>query len=299
MESMQHSPKGTTPAQTGDLLRQWIDRHQRLFVLTGAGCSTDSGIPDYRDREGAWKRTPPVTIQAFTGDAATYRRYWARSWVGWPRIATAQPNTVHHVLAEWESGGRLSALLTQNVDGLHQRAGCQAVIDLHGRIDAVICLDCGASLPRSDLQLVMETANPDWRMPDSRIAPDGDADIDPARISGFLPPRCDDCRGMLKPDVVFFGEYVPRARVDAACRALSSSDALLVIGSSLMVYSGFRFARMAGESGMPIAILNRGRTRADTIADLKLDADAGATLLAASQQSQAPRSDQRLENSPR
>ncbi len=299
MEGMQNSPKDTSPAQAGDLLRHWIDRHQRLFVLTGAGCSTGSGIPDYRDREGAWKRTPPVTIQAFTGDAATYRRYWARSCVGWPRIANALPNAVHHVLAEWESGGRLSALLTQNVDGLHQRAGCRSVIDLHGRIDAVICLDCGASLPRSALQLAMETANPEWTIPDGRIAPDGDADIDPVRIPGFLPPRCENCGGMLKPDVVFFGENVPRARVDAASRALSSSDALLVIGSSLMVYSGFRFARMASESAMPIAILNRGRTRADTIAGLKLDADAGATLLAASQQSQAPRSDQRLENSPR
>jgi NAD-dependent SIR2 family protein deacetylase len=261
-------------------LRAWLDRRARVFVLTGAGVSTASGIPDYRDGEGAWKRPQPVTWQAFVGDPATYRRYWARSFVGWPRFSAATPNAAHHALAAMEARGGLAGLVTQNVDALHQRAGSRDVIDLHGRLDRVVCLGCGADGPRSDLQDRMHAANPDWRPRSAATAPDGDADIDADAVARFVEPRCPICGGMLKPDVVFFGENVPRARYASAVAALEAADAMLVVGSSLMVYSGFRFARIAHERGLPLAILNRGRTRADDLAGLKLEADCGAVLAA-------------------
>lgn len=270
-----------TSGQAGSLLRDWIDGHRRLFVLTGAGCSTDSGIPDYRDREGAWKRSPPVTFQAFRSDPAIYRRYWARSSLGWPRVASARPNAAHCALADLEARGSTALLVTQNVDGLHQRAGSRAMVDLHGRIDRVVCLDCGDGGSRADLQHALEAGNPGWRSRRSVAAPDGDSDIDEAAVARFRPPRCSACKGLVKPDVVFFGENVPRQRVAQAQAALRTADAMLVVGSSLMVYSGFRFARMAHAAGLPLAILNRGRTRGDALATLKLDADAAATLLAA------------------
>ncbi len=264
-----------------DALEQWLNRHERLFVLTGAGVSTASGIPDYRDTNGAWKRPPPVTYQALVGDAATYRRYWARSFVGWPLFSRATPNLAHRALAAWADAKRITALVTQNVDCLHQRAGSERVIDLHGRLDTVICLSCGATQTRDVLQTAMLRSNPDWRSGDAVSAPDGDADIDAAAIASFAAPHCATCDGLLKPDVVFYGENVPRARYTQALDALHAADAVLVIGSSLMVYSGFRFARMAHERGMPLAILNRGTTRADTLATLKLNADCGETLAAA------------------
>jgi NAD-dependent SIR2 family protein deacetylase len=266
---------------SASILRDWLDRHERIFVLTGAGVSTASGIPDYRNTDGAWKRTPPVTYQALVGDSATYRRYWARSFVGWPIFSRASPNPAHHALASWPNAVRITALVTQNVDGLHQRAGSECVIDLHGRLDRVLCLSCGAAQTRADLQTVMLRSNPDWRSGEAVSAPDGDADIDIAAIAHFAPPHCAICDGMLKPDVVFYGENVPRARYAQALDALHAADAVLVVGSSLMVYSGFRFARMAHERGMPIAILNRGVTRADALASLKLDDDCGEALTAA------------------
>lgn len=262
-------------------LRRWISERRRIFVLTGAGCSTASGIPDYRDGNGAWKRSPPVTWQAFTGDPAVYRRYWARSSVGWPRFMQAQPNGAHAALARLEAAGHLAILVTQNVDGLHQRAGSREVIDLHGRLDNVTCLGCGAHLPRSAVQAVIMQRNAGWHAGMSDVAPDGDAEIDEAAIAAFFPPRCEACNGLLKPDVVFFGENVPRDRFVHAQHALDGSDAMLVVGSSLMVYSGFRFARMAVEAGLPLAILNRGRTRGDALATLKIEADASETLDAA------------------
>ena len=259
-------------------LRDWLDRHERLFVLTGAGCSTDSGIPDYRDRDGDWKRPQPITLQALTGSDAAYRRYWARSAVGWPRFAGAQPNPVHHALAALEQRNRVSLLLTQNVDGLHQRAGSLRVLDLHGRLDGVVCLGCNAHSTREHVQAAIEAGNPGWQAGAVRTAPDGDADIDEDAIAGFRPPYCDHCHGLLKPDVVFFGEAVPRQRVEQAQQALHASDALLVAGSSLMVWSGFRFVRHAAALGLPIAILNRGRTRADDLAGLRIDADIATAL---------------------
>ncbi|HEX5215174.1 MAG TPA: NAD-dependent protein deacetylase [Vicinamibacterales bacterium] len=267
-------------AAAADQLRRWIDGHQRVFVLTGAGCSTASGIPDYRDENGAWKRRPPVMFQAFRTDAAVYRRYWARAFAGWARFSAAAPGAAHDALAAWERAGTLSRLVTQNVDNLHRRAGSRAVIDLHGRLDIVVCLDCRARTSREAVQAMLAAANAGWSAA-ATAAPDGDADIADASIASFTPPACQDCGGLLKPDVVFFGENVPPARYEDARAALADADALLVAGSSLMVYSGYRFALQARDAGQPIAIVNRGRTRADDLAGLKIDADVGAALSAA------------------
>jgi NAD-dependent SIR2 family protein deacetylase len=261
-------------------LHRWIAGHRRVFALTGAGCSTASGIPDYRDDRGDWKRRPPVMIQAFRSDDAVYRRYWARACAGWARFTAAAPGAAHRAFAAWEALGTLSRLVTQNVDGLHQRAGSRAVVDLHGRLDEVICLGCGARSTRVAVQAAMVAANPGWDAV-AAPAPDGDADIDPALIEAFAAPRCGRCAGLLKPDVVFFGENVPPARYEAARDALAGADALLVAGSSLMVYSGFRFVKQAHERGLPIAIVNRGRTRGDELAELKVEEDVGAALTAA------------------
>jgi NAD-dependent SIR2 family protein deacetylase len=260
-----------------DTLQRWIASHRRVFVLTGAGCSTASGIPDYRDEQGEWKRRPPVMIQAFRAEEPVYRRYWARAYAGWPRFTSAAPGAAHRALAAWERAGTLAQLVTQNVDGLHQQAGSRAVIDLHGRLDVVVCLGCGARTSRAALQSAIAASNPSWHATPA-AAPDGDADIDPAAVESFEPPRCDRCGGLVKPDVVFFGENVPSERYLDAREALTRADALLVAGSSLMVYSGFRFVRQAHEAGLPIAIVNRGRTRGDELADVKIEEDVGALL---------------------
>ena len=259
-------------------LEDFITAHRRLFVLTGAGCSTGSGIPDYRDEQGAWKRTPPVTYQAFVGDGITRRRYWARSLVGWPRIAQAQPNAAHRALAALEAQGRCSQLLTQNVDGLHQAAGSRAVIDLHGRLDAVVCLGCCASSSRADVQRRLAEANPAWAGLAAGAAPDGDADLEDRDFATFQVPACDACGGMLKPDVVFFGENVPRTRVDAAMARLAQADGMLVVGSSLMVYSGLRFVHAAVRAQIPVAAVNLGRTRADDLLRFRMAAPCGDAL---------------------
>ena len=258
-------------------LRDWIARHRRVFALTGAGCSTASGIPDYRDDDGEWKRRPPVMIQAFRTSDAVYRRYWARAFAGWPRFTTAAPSAAHRAFAAWESTGTLVQVVTQNVDGLHQRAGSRAVIDLHGRLDVVVCLGCGERTARETLQTSIGADNPHW-VAQAISAPDGDADIADTLIESFNPPRCEACGGLLKPDVVFFGENVPAERYAQAREALAGADALLVAGSSLMVYSGFRFLGLAQEAGLPIAIVNRGRTRGDELAELKITGDVGPTL---------------------
>lgn len=278
----------TPKTEPGIRLREWLDRFQRVFVLTGAGVSTASGIPDYRDTDGGWKRPPPVTYQAFTGDAATYRRYWARSFVGWPRFSRALPGPAHRALSRWAESGPVASLITQNVDGLHQRAGSREVIDLHGRLDAVVCLGCGDRQSRDVLQLRMAALNQDWSGGEAATAPDGDADLDAAAAARFIAPHCTVCDGLLKPDVVLFGENVPGERYRRALESLHAAEAVLVVGSSLMVYSGFRFARMAHERGQPLAILTRGRTRADALAELKLDAECGLTLQAALQREQRP-----------
>jgi NAD-dependent SIR2 family protein deacetylase len=252
-------------------LEDFVDRNRRLFVLTGAGCSTSSGIPDCRDADGQWKRRHPVTYQAFMGDEATRRRYWARSLIGWRRIGSAQPNDAHRALARLEAMGKSELLLTQNVDRLHQAAGAIRVIDLHGRIDLVRCMGCERRAAREEFQDELGRLNAGWLDLDAADAPDGDADLDGADFSSFVVPACRRCGGVLKPDVVFFGENVPRDRVDAAKRHLELADAMLIVGSSLMVYSGFRFFQWAASAGKPIAAVNLGRTRADGLIALKVE----------------------------
>jgi NAD-dependent SIR2 family protein deacetylase len=259
-------------------LGEFIERHRKLFVLTGAGCSTDSGIPDYRDENGDWKRARPVMFQAFMGDLHTRRRYWARSLVGWRRFGQAQPNDAHRALARLGQRGRTEVLVTQNVDGLHQSAGSTEVIDLHGRLDRVRCMGCELRSGRGELQKRLLDLNPRWSGLDARDAPDGDADLESLDFSTFTVPDCEECGGLLKPDVVFFGESVPRERVTAALEAVERADAVLVIGSSLMVYSGYRFAHAASKAGKPIAAVNLGRTRADELLALKVNQPCVAAL---------------------
>jgi len=259
-------------------LGAFLAAHSRLFVLTGAGCSTDSGIPDYRDADGEWKRAGPMTFQTFMGDAHARRRYWARSLVGWPRFRRARPNGAHRALARLEADGRIDTLVTQNGDRLHQAAGHRNVIDLHGRLDLVRCMGCGHKSPRDALQRKLLARNPRFAGLAAEDAPDGDADLENVDFDAFEVPECPICAGILKPDVVFYGESVPRERVAAAMRALERADGMLVIGSSLMVFSGFRFARAAAEAGKPVAALNLGRTRADDLLSLKVSAPCGPAL---------------------
>jgi NAD-dependent SIR2 family protein deacetylase len=209
-------------------------------------------------------------LQAFVGNDLARRRYWARSLAGFRRMRVARPNDAHHALASLERNGRIVQLVTQNVDGLHQAAGSQNVIDLHGRIDTVRCLGCGRRSSREALQLELERRNPDFACLDAVEAPDGDADLEDVAFERFDVPACDACGGLLKPDVVFFGENVPVERVQRAMVAIEQADAMLVVGSSLMVYSGYRFAAAAADAGKPIAAINLGRTRADDLLALKV-----------------------------
>ena len=272
-----------TPADTdADALHQLLAAHRPWAVLTGAGLSTGSGIPDYRDAQGAWKRPPPVTVQDFMGSVATRQRYWARSLIGWPVFSQAQPNAAHRALAQMEERGLVRLVITQNVDGLHQRAGSRAVVDLHGRLDAVVCMQCGQRSARADFQLRLLAANADWQHRQARIAPDGDADLSGVDFSRFAVPACTHCGGVLKPDVVFYGENVPRERVQHAMTELAQCGALLVVGSSLMVYSGLRFvhAALAQTPPLPVAAINLGQTRADAQLSLKWAAPCDAALAA-------------------
>ncbi len=260
-------------------LARFVGAHPRLFVLTGAGVSTGSGIPDYRDKAGRWKRPrPPVSYLAFMKDHQVRQRYWVRSLAGWQHFIQARPGPAHHALANLESLGRIHQLVTQNVDGLHQRAGARRVIDLHGRLGAVDCQGCGRRLQREKFQKRLLDLNPRHHRIGAAVAPDGDANVDEAQVSEFQVPDCECCGGVLKPSVVFFGENVPRARVERAYARLAESDAMLVVGSSLMVYSGFRFCRAAAEQGKPIAAINLGRSRADGLFSLKIEADCGSVL---------------------
>lgn len=259
-------------------LRGFIDRHPRLFVLTGAGVSTDSGIPDYRDTEGEWKRKPPMTLQTFMGTDLARARYWARSMVGWRSFGHVRPNDSHRALARLEARGHVAILVTQNVDGLHEAAGSREVVDLHGRLDEVRCMNCDWRGCRHDWQDALHSGNPDWVLLEASDAPDGDADLDGQDFSRFAVPPCPRCGGIVKPDVVFFGETVPRERVDRANAGLMNADAVLVVGSSLMVYSGYRFVTAASRNGMPIAAINLGRTRADGLLTLKVEQPCAAAL---------------------
>lgn len=254
-----------------------------MVVLTGAGVSTDSGIPAYRDADGRPRHADPMTYQRFVGDADERRRYWARSHVGWPLVRGARPNAVHAALSGWQRAGLVERLVTQNVDGLHTAAGSRDVIDLHGRLDTVVCLDCQDRRPRLELALRLDVVNRGFTAtpvatPSSR--PDGDVVLDASRIAGFRTVDCRRCGGMLKPDVVFFGEHVPRGRFHAALAHLDRARALVVLGSSLAVGSGYRMVTAARRRGLPVAIVTRGVTRADHLATLRIDAPLAPTVAA-------------------
>ena len=286
------APVAGTIAVDGSALASFVARHRRLLVLTGAGVSTAAGIPDYRDAEGRWKGAAPMSWQAFSGSARARQRYWARSLVGWPRMALARPTAAHRALARLEALGRCHLLVTQNVDGLHQRAGSRAVVDLHGRLDRVVCLACGRDEARADFQARLIAANIDWPwLPDAGYVPveapvtasrpDGDADLDALEgidYDSFRVPPCRHCAGALKPDVVFFGDSVPRERIARVSTALATVDAVVIVGSSLTVFSGWRFVRDAAALGLPIAAVNLGATRADPLLALKVIATADAAL---------------------
>lgn len=262
-------------------LRDFLGQYRQLFVLTGAGISTGSGIPDYRDRDGGWKGATPIQHQDFINQLAKRRRYWARSMAGWPPVARATPNVGHHAIARLGRADRLSLLVTQNVDGLHQAAGSSGVVDLHGRLDRVICMDCDTRLSRHRVQDTLVQTNAGWLHDANAMRPDGDIELGDVDYDAFNVPGCPMCGGILKPDVVFFGGAVPKTRVTRAWAGLAGADAVLVAGSSLMVWSGFRFVREAARRGLPILSVNRGRTRADALITHRIDADCGAALDAA------------------
>jgi NAD-dependent SIR2 family protein deacetylase len=249
-----------------------------VAVLSGAGLSTESGIPDYRGPSGAARRAAPMLYQTFTGDAAARRRYWARSHLGWRTIARAAPNAGHRAVAALQRCGVLAGIVTQNVDGLHQAGGAGDVIELHGSLDRVVCLGCGARSPRQELDARLRAANPDFAAEVTAVNPDGDVDLDDAGLTGFRTVDCTACGGLLKPDVVFFGETVPPARVRDSFAVVDRARALLVLGSSLTVMSGRRFVLHAGRRGIPVAIVNQGPTRGDATAALKVDAPLGGVL---------------------
>lgn len=257
-------------------LADFIDRHPRLLVLTGAGMSTASGIPDYRDKDGVRRGTAPVQGPEFRKHDAVRRRYWARSMVGYPVLAGARPNAGHRALAALE--GRIGAVMTQNVDGLHQKSGSSAVLELHGNIHHVVCLDCHASFSRAFVQTQLADANPHLAGLQAVPLPDGDAQLEPEALEAFHIPWCVHCGGMLKPDVVFFGDGVPAARTQQALAMMDAADALLVVGSSLIVFSGYRFCRLAAQAGKPIAAVNLGKTRADELLSLKVQDSAEQVL---------------------
>ena len=257
-----------------------LARGRRVVALTGAGCSTESGIPDYRGPTTPPRSRPPIQHREFVDSAANRRRYWARSLLGWPRLAAAQPNAGHHAIAALEQTGVVAGVITQNVDGLHAAAGSRDVVELHGALARVRCLDCAEITSRHALQDRLLAANPDWpaRARMATIAPDGDADLPDELVAGFDVAACSACGGVLMPDVVFFGGSVPRATLDAAWALFDRAELLLVIGSSLTVFSGYRFVRRAAERNVPIAIVNRGPTRGDVHAQLRIDARCGEAL---------------------
>jgi NAD-dependent SIR2 family protein deacetylase len=259
-------------------LAEFLLRHPGALLLTGAGLSTASGIPDYRDRDGVRRGQQPVQGPEFRRLDAVRRRYWARSMAGWPLLRDAEPNPGHRAIAALETGGKLSFVVTQNVDGLHQRAGSARLIELHGNVHAVACLSCRAHFTRASIQSQLELANPGRAGALALPAPDGDAQLEPDALNEFHVPYCPRCGGMLQPDVVFFGDNVPPERSAQTQQALERADALLVVGSSLMAYSGYRLCKMAFDSGKPIAAINLGTTRADHLLSLKSSAPAELVL---------------------
>lgn len=250
-----------------------------VVILSGAGISTESGIPDYRGPSGALRKSRPMTYQMFVGDPMARHRYWARSYLGWRQISSARPNDGHRAVAELQQRGVLDGIVTQNVDGLHQGAGARDVIELHGGLDRTVCLACRHRAPRSDLDARLRVLNPEFDAHVAAVNPDGDVDLRDEDLGGFTMVDCSACgSGPVKPDVVFFGENVPRDRVDRCYALVEAARALLVVGSSLTVLSGFRFVRRAAALGTPIAIVNQGATRGDELASVLVDAPLGDVL---------------------
>ena len=258
-------------------LRTLVSRGD-VVVLSGAGLSTESGIPDYRGPTGAARPASPMTYQAFTGAAAARQRYWARSHLGWHTMASAQPNAGHRAVADLQAAGHLAGVITQNVDGLHQSAGARDVVELHGALDRVVCLGCRRRTRRHDLDVRLRAANPGWTVEPAALRPDGDVALE--ATDGFVVVDCEACGGLLKPDVVFFGETVPRVRVDRCFALVENARSLLVLGSSLTVMSGYRFVLRAAKRAIPVGIVNAGPTRGDALATVRVDAPLGEVLTA-------------------
>jgi NAD-dependent SIR2 family protein deacetylase len=276
----QDGPVLTAPVDLSDLaeLRTVISAG-KVVVISGAGLSTESGIPDYRGPTGALRRHAPMNYHSFLTDPVARHRYWARSFLGWPQIARARPNNGHRAVTAMQRSGALSGVITQNVDGLHQAAGTRDLVELHGGLDRTICLSCGDHAARSDLDNRLRIANPGFRADVDTVNPDGDVEMPDAELVGFRMVECVRCGGgPLKPDVVFFGENVPRERVDCCYELVEAAGAVLVLGSSLTVLSGFRFVRHAARRGIAVAIINQGPTRADALATVRLDAPLGMVL---------------------
>jgi NAD-dependent SIR2 family protein deacetylase len=268
------NPTHTEPAEE---LAGWI-ADGGVAVLSGAGLSTESGIPDYRGPSGAARRATPMTYQAFTRDPVARRRYWARSHLGWRTIGDARPNAGHRAVARLQELGVLDGVITQNVDGLHSAAGARDVVELHGNLARIVCLDCGERTDRHELAGRLDAANPGFAAAVSAVNPDGDVEIDDAELDGFAVVDCAGCGGMLKPDVVYFGETVPPDRVGASFALVCAARTLLVLGSSLTVMSGRRFVLRAAREGIRVAIVNQGVTRGDPYAGLRVDAPLGTVL---------------------
>ena len=277
-----------SPPPDSEALRSFVElvRGRRVVVLAGAGCSTESGIPDYRGPEGSLRTRAPIQYRDFVGSEGARVRYWARSSVGWPRFTAARPNEAHRALARLERAGIVKGVITQNVDGLHHAAGSRRVVELHGSLARVRCLDCGGVVARAELQERLLERNAAWaerlarrtRTAGVESAPDGDAELPPWALGSFRVPGCDACGGVLKPDVVFFGESVPREWLQEAWELFEEGDVLLVAGSSLTVYSGRRFIYRARKEAVPIGVVNLGPTRADEMAAAKVEGRLGEVL---------------------
>lgn len=266
-----------TPPEAAQL-QAWLAGLPAVTVLSGAGLSTESGIPDYRGPTGLARQSDPMTFQAFTGSVEARRRYWARSFLGWRLMTGAVANPGHRAVAALQRSGAIAGVITQNVDGLQQAAGAEDVIELHGSIHRVSCLACGELTSRRGLDARLRDANRGWGARLTQVLADGDAEIADAEVARFVIVDCDTCGGTLKPDVVFFGETVPAPRVQRCFDLVEGAGGLLVLGSSLTVMSGYRFVLRAAKLGIPVAIVNQGITRGDGHADLKLDAPLGPTL---------------------
>lgn len=268
------------PGESIRELRRLADlmRERDTVVLTGAGVSTESGIPDYRGPTSRKRKGRPILYREFAGDASARTRYWARSMLGWPQMSAVKPNAGHRALASLEAGGFISGIITQNVDGLHQAAGSVEVLELHGSLAEVRCTECGGRESRHSLQARLLHMNPGFSNLAAEIAPDGDAELPPDATRSFRVPECLKCSGVIRPDIVFFGENVPSQRVNEAFRRVEAAELLLVAGSSLAVYSGYRFVRSAAQRGAPVAIVNLGPTRGDELATLRIEEKTGAAL---------------------